>query len=1332
VAADEAGARRDPAPTEVPSLAEPPPQQNLTRSGSDEGGGHRPGQGTLPAAGDLVGGEDGRRFVIEREIGSGSMGVVYLARDRLLDRTCALKFLRPRDHLPPDEQVALLLREARATARLDHENIVRIFDVGLWQGTLYLVMEHLEGKSLRDFVAARPLRLLQAVQIAAQIANGLEQAHAAGVVHRDLKPGNVFILRDGRVKILDFGLALPAPSDGGPRFASAGTPGYMAPEQWRGDEQDHRTDLWSAGVILYELITGELPYDGRSREEVRAAALGEAPLVSARDRLPELPAAVEEVLERALRRHPSARFGSARELRDDLLAVAAELVRTGPSRPMATERRPLTLISCRLEGLSGDDDADELLEQLHRRCGEAVAINGGHVVTFVGSQMLACFGYPTVRELDAHSAVRAALALVRAASNVAGVSLSIGVHTGVVLLHASGGASSDAPALQGDALARVAALAQGAAAGNVLISAETARLVRGSFLLEPVGDGFRALGERRSSSRFAPLTTFGLVPMVGRQAELGRLTAAWERARDGRGGLVLVVGEAGVGKSRLVRCLRDQVGNASLRLDCHAWPHARDSALHPVIDLFLRAARIEREGSPSRRRERLERLAAQLGLDQPESVSLLASLLSIPVDQAPALPSRRQRDRTFAVVAAALQQLAAHRPVLITVEDLHWLDHSSRELIGALLPQLARSRVLLVATARPEFEAPWSGFETVSLDALPPELTAELVRAAGAGRLPDALVTELVERSEGVPLFAEELTRTALAPHPAAQDAIRRHTSLPATLQALLADRLDQAGGVAKDVAQLAAVLGRSFSLPLLLSLAGGTEDELAPALADLVSAGVLTPEDHRNRLGFRHVLIQQAAYQLLAPARRRQLHERVAVTLRERFPETAEAEPELLAHHEREARAYGRAVASWMRAGQIAVSRSAYQEAVGHFTNALDAFGRDETHRDRAQQAQGELPIRLSLGNALVAARGYGVEEVQSTFARALVLCRDLGDTPLLPNALRGLWQYYFGRAEFTISIELFEQLLALGAARNDVGLTLLGHRLGGFTRFALGQLEGAAGHLDAVMALYDPEKVRALGPLHALDCLVTTWMYRAWHHCLAGRLDEGARCQVLALERAAAVGDHQTSALALSYASTVRQFRREPAEARRLAESAAALSFEYGLPLWIAWAENVRGWALVQQGQSEGLAVLHRSIERWTATGSRVGQSYFHMSLADAHLALGSAREGLTAVETGLDWAARLGEGFYVAELERLGGELSAAAGAAPGEVRRRLDASLAAARMTGAHGCELRAALATARLLDDRGPLREVWPRIDHTGESPDLVEARRYGVVESTLK
>jgi len=1302
----------------------------------------------VPERGQQLGGVDGKRFEIQEQLGSGAMGLVFRARDEELHREVALKFLLPREGSGLVPVSTLLRQEARAIAQLNHENIVRIFDVGEWGGSPweppvpFLIMECLEGECLSALLQRERPALQRALEIMTAVAAGLAHAHEHHVIHRDLKPGNVFLTRKGQVKLLDFGLAwlTAAVFPSAPNLPAAGTPSYMAPEQWRGEAQDERTDIWAAGAMLFELLTGELPYPANSLAELRELVLSSSPVSLVRERRPGLSKELEELVASMLAKDPVKRLASAAELRERLRRIEESLTpwRVEP-RNLAPQRRQVTLVACWLADLAGlaeyldAEDFSELEGAFHQACSEIIQQYGGSITTCVGDEALACFGYPQAREEDAEKAARAGLYL---ATNLGPaiqqklpylprrkLTVKVGIHTDTVVLdNLPVELRGQTPALQGEAPKIALWLARQASPNTVCLSHTTWRLVQGAFRTEPLGPSsfqglagvanlelYRVVREQRTVSRFDRTHMEGfLTPLVGREAELHQLLQWWEQAREGHGAFVLVRGEAGIGKSRLIQELRERLPpDAAIRLRCQCWVQFSTSSFAPIIELLQHLLRLDPEGSPQENLHKLEGRVRAAGLST-EDVYLLASLLALPVaEESPhlRLTPERMKEKTLEALTVLLLRMTQERPVFAVVEDLHWADPSTLGLLNYLWARIGQARLCVFLTARPDFQPTWpegERFYLHSLERLPPLLTAELVRQAASGKeLPEEAVEQLVAKTDGVPLFVEEMTRMVVEKGSEA-GAAGEPSSIPLTLGGLLLARLDMLPRGQKALAQLCAVIGRGFSRELLTTLSGRSERTLAQDLSGLLHAGLLQLVDDEGepRYQFRHALIQDAAYQSLLRRTRREYHRRIAQVLATQFPELVETQPELLAHHHTESGALELAIDFWAKAGQRANLRSANMEAISHLSQALRLL---RSLPAAAQRPEKELQLLVALGLPLMQTRSVRSRDVEQTYSRALELFHQVGDgLPPLHVSTWGSFAYYFMRTKFNVAQDLATLLVDVGGRQQSPEMLSLGHRMMAMNFFTWGQMATALEHIERAVAYSDfgLEQHRVLAVSQWVNPRVAALAYGAVVESVIGHEEKARAYEREAVELAEKIGHHHSLALALNYSALACQLRGEIACTQAHAERCIALSTEHRFRLWLGWSLFTKSWVLAAQGSpGEGLALLRANLVRWRNAGIRVGLPLFLGMLAEYHLKLGQYSQGMAAVTQALGWAEAQGEHSYEVELHRIEGELLQASGHATGATTSFLHA-LDVARQQGAHGFRRRVETALERQLRGLG--------------------------------
>jgi class 3 adenylate cyclase/predicted ATPase len=1040
-----------------------------------------------------------------------------------------------------------------------------------------------------------------------------------------------------------------------------------------------------------------------------------------------------------------------------VLPVGIEPVQpTAPTRPLSrpqaalripaeAERRQLTVMFCDLVGsteLSGTldpEDMREVVRAYQQACAEVINRFEGHIAQYLGDGLLVYFGYPRAHEDDAQRAVRAALGIAEAMERLnvrlrrerdVRLAVRVGIHTGLVVVGEIGSGARPEQLALGETPNLAARLQTIAEPDTAVISAATHRLIERWFTCRDLGlhtakgvamplRVYRVLNEREVvPSGFETAT--GLTALVGRGQEVGLLLERWEQVKDGFGQVALLSGEAGIGKSRLLRELRERVANEPhTRWECRCSPYHQESALYPVIELFQRALEFARDDPPEDKLRKIEDGLRRYGLREPDAVSLWADLLSVPLPAASPplnMTPQRQKQKTLEAVLGLLVALATHQPVLVLVEDLHWVDPSTLELLNLVVEQAPTVRVLVLLTFRPDFRPPWAQrahVTSLTLSRLTRRQTELMIgRTAGSKGLPMEVVQEVVAKTDGVPLFVEELTRMVLESGLLREQDDRYELTgvlpplaIPSTLQDSLMARLDRLATV-KDVAQLGATLGRSFSYELLQSVSSLDEETLERTLTKLVEAELLyqrgvPPE---ATYFFKHALIQEAAYQSLLKSRRQQFHQRIALVMAERFPEAAETQPELLAHHYVEAGLHERAIEYWRKAGERAVQRSANLEAIAHLTNGIASLTRLPTTRENILQ---ELDLQTTLGPALIVARGYAAPEVERAYARALELSRQLDDNARFLFATLGLSSFSLLRAELPRARELAAECLALAGKIDDDALLLEAHSALGQTLFYHGQFVAAHAHLRDGIAIYDLKRHGAHAFLHGEDPGVGCRVHAAWALWSLGYPDQALALSREAVTLAEQLSHPTTRAYALGFASVIHQLRRETRAARDRAEAMVTLATEQAMPFWLAMGLFRRGWAIADQGQRpEGIAEMHRGLTAWRDTGAQLETTYRLALIADAYVSEDRAEEGLEMLEDALTLAGETGERFWEAELYRLKGEfLLARSRDSQAQAEASFRQAVERARHQNAKSLELRALISLSRLWQRQGKREEA---------------------------
>ncbi len=952
-------------------------------------------------------------------------------------------------------------------------------------------------------------------------------------------------------------------------------------------------------------------------------------------------------------------IGHRRQLLVAIAKLRADAGSSEPVRPTiddhlastsAVERRPLSVMFCDLIGstaLSSRLDPEDLREVIrtYQACvATTIEQFDAFIARYVGDGVLIYFGWPEARETDAERAVRAGLAVAAAvsAAPVAGEPLQvrIGIATGLVVIGEPIGSGDSRQQTAIGETPNLAARLQGLAGPNqVVIDAATRRQIGGLFECQDLGTlelkglpepvpAWLVLSENRSIGQFEALRS-GATPLVGRDEEMELLLRRWAQAKAGNGRVVLISAEPGVGKSRLAEALAERIAaepHTRLRYFCS--PHHQDTALHPVIAQMERAAGFTHPDGPA---ARLAKLQALLAVTAPsmDDVALIAELHSLPsADLAPPLDvtPQRKKERTFEALLRQVEGLARQQPVLMLVDDVHWIDPSSREFLDRLVERVADWPVLLLAMFRPKFHLPWIGQPHVTMLTLPRldrrDTAAMVAFVAGNAALPAEIMEEIAERTDGVPLFVEELTKAVLesGAQGAAALSAMPHPGLgvPATLHASLMARLDRLGPAAKEVAQTGSAIGREFGYGLLASSTDLPEPQLREALDRLVNSGLLfvrgTPPE--SSYIFKHALVQDAAYSTLLRSRRQRLHARIAARLEDYFPEIVLAQPALLAQHFAEAGLAEQAVGYWLKAGQQALARSAMKEAVAQLGKGLDGLA---GLPDRQAREQRELDLQVALGSALTATKGFAGAEVGETLTRARALAEQLDRPESLVPLILGQYWFHCMRAEHRLVLPLGEQLEYIGNARNDAPTQLVGRYAHGFTRLYLGEFVAARDLLERCMGLDNPAHRTSLGLSFDAYAAVLTWL--ALTLACLGYIDQARSRIDEALSRARRLGHVHTLAHVLNMANRIDWLIGKPMV--RI-EELLALTSGHSFSYYLGWARAYRGQSLIAVGQArEGLALLTLGLAEWRAIGSVADTPHLLTWLAEAHAMLGQPTE-------------------------------------------------------------------------------------------------------------
>jgi len=1041
------------------------------------------------------------------------------------------------------------------------------------------------------------------------------------------------------------------------------------------------------------------------------------------------------------------------------------------------ERRQLTVLFCdlvdstRIASEVGDESWLGLLRAYQERAAAVVERFDGSVAQYLGDGVLAYFGFPKAHEDDAQRAVRAGLAI--AEEMVArrteletrygqGLSVRVGIHTGPVVVGELGSGEHHEMLAVGETTILAARIQGAAEPDTVFISDATLCLVRGIFVTSDVGrhelKGFgrpvrlhRVVQASGARSRLDAASREGLTPFVGRADEIELLLERWRRVHEGHGQVVLLGGEPGIGKSRLLQVFRERLDDEPHAwIECRASNLDRHTAFHPLSELLEEMLDLRAEGTAEQKLTRLAEGLGAAGLAPFETAPLFASLLGLaPSGREEPLPTSAEvrRHRTIEALVEWFLALARPQPTVLVFEDLHWIDSSTLEVLGLLIERVARAPMLLLPTFRTHFEPPWSQqphVQDVTLHPLTPHETAAMVEGITGGRsLPPVVLGRVIQETDGVPLFVEELTRTVLQSGLLVEHEGRYERAdplpefaVPATLQDSLMARLDHLGP-AKGVAQLAAVLGRDFSYELLAAVSSDSQP-LEPHLERLVRSGILERRGGRDgpAYSFRHALIQETAYGSLLKATRRSWHARVVRVLEAQFPAIVTAEPQRLAWHCEEARLIEKAARYYRGAGEQAAQRSASAEAIRHLTRGIELL---RALPDAAPQSELELMLQIELGTTLVATNGWGSPEAAAAHERARTLSERLGDPPELFRVMRGLITFYTATAELGTAHDLATRLLRLAERSGESSLLLLAHEQLAILEYFLGNPSSALEHFERAIALYEPSEHRDLTHRYGEDLGVFTRIWMAWALWILGRPEQAVERSREALALGAAASHPFSHAYALLWTAILHVMRQEPAQAEKLARQAIAIAEAGGFAFVLAGGRLVEAWAHVQEPLSEiereaAVEAYRECVARLGTTGNKVNGPLILGYLAEAHRRVGRDEEALTCVHAGLALSQATRQRHWDAELHRIKGTLLHR-GDDSEEAEEEFGRAIAIAREQRAKSLELRAAVSLGRLWQarrqperSRALLAHVLAGFTEGFDSPDLVAAR--ALLEST--
>ncbi len=1028
--------------------------------------------------------------------------------------------------------------------------------------------------------------------------------------------------------------------------------------------------------------------------------------------------------------------------------AVAKASRIEPPAHDFAERRQLTVMFCDLVGSTAlaarldPEDTRGIIAAYDTCCATLIERNGGFVAKYLGDGVLAYFGYPRAHEHDAERAVRAGLAIVDAAPKLetyaeTALHVRVGIATGIVVVgDLLGSGEAQERGVVGDTPNLAARLQGIAEPGSVVIAEGTRKLLGDLFDLKDLGAqnlkgvagptrAYMAVRESSQESRFEALHPGGLTPLVGREEQIELLLQRWARAKAGDGQVVLLSGEAGIGKSRLSAALLERLAaEPHMRLRYFCSPQHTDSALYPIIGHMERAAKLAREDDAKTRLDKLEVALARSSMSR-EDAALMAEMLSIPNDgRYPPLDlaPQQRRQKTLGALIAQIEVISSQSPMLMIFEDAHWTDPSSLEVFGRLVDKIDALRVLLFVTFRPEFAAPWVGRSHVTALTInrltPREVMALIKQVAGNKTLPEHIRQDIIERADGIPLFVEEMTKAVLEAETEGEAARTIAAvpspalAVPASLHASLMARLDRLGA-AKATAQVGAAIGREFSHALLAAVAGLSGQELNSALDRLLQSGLLSrqgPPPHATYL-FKHALVQDAAYGTLLREPRRALHARIAQVLESQFAAVAEAQPELLARHYTEAGLIEKAAGLWGKAGQRSLERSALVEAIEQITRALAQIASLPATPALRQK---QIELQVALIAPLVHVKGYAAPETKAAGERARLLIEQaeaLGEPPddplLLFSVLYGFWVANTVAFNGDVTRELAAQFLALAEKQGATVPLMIGNRLMATSLLCTGDIAGGRAHYNQALALYDPAAHRPLATRFGQEVGITIRSWRTLALWLLGFPEAALADLEHALGDARKIGHAATLMHALSVTGFAHIFCGNYSAANAQSDELVALADEKGAVQWKGSGMALQGCALALTGKA--LDAVHRinsGIIAWRSTGATLWNPWFLTNLAKAYAELDQFDDAWRCIDEAMNAVDTTKERWWEAEVRRTAGEIalmSSAPGAA--KAQSHFERALEIARAQLARSWELRAATSLARLWRDQGRRAEA---------------------------
>lgn len=1300
------------------------------------------------------------RFDVESILGSGAFGIVLLASDESLSRKVAIKIPRG-SHT--EKEIDGFLVEARQLAQLQHSGIVAVHDIGREGNLCYIVTEYLDGVTLAKRMQEQQFGFREAIGIVIQLAEAIAHAHSRGVMHRDIKPGNVILTTDGRCVLLDFGLAVNDLN--GVRGEIAGTPTYMAPEQVRGESHcvDGRTDIYALGTILYEMLTGRPPFRATKSSELFRRILEDSPQ-PVRQLNTAIPSGLDEICFKALEKNISDRFTTAGDFAAALKAALGENsedkhwdsdLRSDPvgdllqfqstlSKSSAVESsvshhlreaelRTITLLSVGFDpaGLSAEDQ-HAMAEQFGSELKKVASEFGGNVLVASGHMMSFCFGFPVAFEDSAARAVRCGLRILELGQKNNDLPDCDRIFQAI---HLGESVAEETPLgvkVTGDVMNELSRLMAIIDENSVVITKSVQKSCRLVFETEDLGELpvrglakpmhlYRVIRESAvTSNRVELVDPENLTPLVGRDTELGILKDRWEQAVEAMGQMVLLIGEAGLGKSRLIREIREFVASEEeepdiIELRCSQYHQS--AGLYPVVEHLTQWLKFDEHPTSDSKLLVMERHLEALQLRTDRNIALLAALMNVESEALPSLnvSPQRKRELMSEFLLEMLRRRSETRPVLFIVEDLHWVDPSLLELLSMYVEEFEQSRVLSIFTFRPEFETPWKSKQHQTQIALN-RLTRRQVRMMMEKRLrdeqvSDEIVEQIVERTDGIPLFIEEFTN--LLAETRFQGNFESSEStlsqvIPTSLQDLLLAKLDRMDSN-REVIQLASAIGREFSFSLIQAASDLPGNLLEEELAKLRRAEVLFQKGRFPDANFifKHALIQDSAYNSLLTKRRQVFHSQIADALENKLGDIAAQQPDLVAHHFTRAGNAEKGVEYWLKAGQRSQEQSANVEAIKQFEQGLELLYTLPSSPNRDAQ---ELAFKLPLSAVLMAVQGYAAPEVEPLHNRCIEICRQLGEgSPLFPVLISN-WVWLFVRCRFSDCYQRCDEVISMAETAGGPGMMSEAQWTQICTSMYTGDFNETRKHGEIGWQSFDREASikfskftqQNSGPLNLSQLGLALWQN--------GYADRGIADVFRALELSYDLNHPFTQTVIEWMAGQVFEFSRIGDKAVEHGKKCYQIADEQAFAFWKGMGLSCQGVGLKHLGRyDESTETLRAGISQMAVTGALICRPKYKGHLADSLWHSGRRKEAVQMLEEAFE-NQNTGEYFSHCELLHFRGDFALDRGDYD-EAESSYQESLSIAASQGSKMYELRATLRRCRIWE----MRQQWSEVKiHLGK------------------